>query len=53
MMLKDLKLALNASDAENLHLSLTEKATTLYEMLCQTELNHLDFSSIYEFIKNK
>jgi 3-hydroxyisobutyrate dehydrogenase len=53
MMLKDLKLALNASDAENLHLSLTEKATALYEMLCQTELNHLDFSSIYEFIKNK
>lgn len=53
MMLKDLKLALDASDVENLDLALTQKAKDLYEMLCHTERNHLDFSSIYEFIKNK
>jgi 3-hydroxyisobutyrate dehydrogenase len=51
LMYKDLKLAIDASDTTDLQLPLSKKAKELYEMLCSSELSHLDFSSIYEFLK--
>jgi 3-hydroxyisobutyrate dehydrogenase len=53
MMLKDLKLANTAAEQFNLKLPLTQISQELYSKICESEKMHLDFSSIFEFLKEQ
>jgi 3-hydroxyisobutyrate dehydrogenase len=53
MMMKDLKLAAQASQMTNVTSPLGEEALALYTLFCNNEGGSLDFSGIIQFLKGK